>query len=428
MSFDKNNPEDYGFDAGIEFVPQSINFKADSFPDKVAPTIVVKNKLIDINYEGTVYDYRWVVLDSNFHKPYHFPTYKCVMPSWDNDARKKGNDSVSFHFSNPDLYGRWLDTALSAQPLNNIVFINAWNEWAEGTTLEPSMHYGHALLNRTAEVLATHSKSKENKERFPAFGLTVDNKPELAVVVHLYYPEKWEYIRKKLGLLQGKNWDLYVTLTQKEKEFAPTIIGHFPGARIVIVPNRGRDILPFVHLARRLEQVGYKQVLKLHTKKSPHRKDGKAWFEDLIDNLLPNKLMVNKVLSLMSQEDALIGPKGHYLALDRYLGSNSKHLDTLLSKIDKPNSVDFDPTLYSYFGGSMFWATLDCIKPILELYLMPEDFEAENGQIDGTMAHAVERLFGIVPQMKDTRLYSLNRWRLEKLTISKTEDKYKYVR
>ena len=87
-----------------------------------------------------------------------------VCPSWDNEARKP-NKGFCFVGSTPEKYGRWLEAAcnyaLAAEnPDERIVFINAWNEWAEGAYLEPDRHFGHAYLAETARVLSRASLTK----------------------------------------------------------------------------------------------------------------------------------------------------------------------------------------------------------------------------------------------------------------------------
>lgn len=429
LSFDTKDPRQDGFDAAIEFVPQGVQFKAEVFPNKTPPKIDVKNKLLDINYNGTIFDYRAIVLDPAFHKPYDFPTYKCVMPSWDKDARKKGKDSATFHYSSPDLYAYWLGIAIGDQVKNKrpLVFINAWNEWAEGTTLEPSLHYGHAILNRTSEVLAQYDKNPSNKKDFPMYSIKRSPNTNLAVVIHVYYPEQWALLKDKLSALAVCSWDLYVTLTAKEAKFEQTIKKDFPNAHVTVVPNRGRDMLPFVHLARHLEQSGYNKILKLHTKKSIHLKNGDKWFEELVGNLLPGKAMVKKTLKLLDTSPAYIGPKGHYLSLAAYMGSNATDLSELLDRIYGKNNTDLEADSYGYFAGSMFWASIEVLKPVLDLYLMPEDFQGEKAHIDGTMAHAIERLFGIVAQNENIPSYTMSHWRLEKITPARASHNYKYV-
>jgi hypothetical protein len=71
--------------------------------------------------------------------------FRTAFPSWDNSPRKGSNNSYIYHNSSPELFAYWLDTLTRSTP-EDIVFINAWNEWGEGATLEPSTAVGYANL------------------------------------------------------------------------------------------------------------------------------------------------------------------------------------------------------------------------------------------------------------------------------------------
>lgn len=90
-----------------------------------------------------------------------FDFYRTVIPSWDNTARK-GQKGTVFTKSSPELYRRWLENAIRFTKAYNsqekqFVFINAWNEWAEGNHLEPDRRYGYAYLNATQKAFC-HDK------------------------------------------------------------------------------------------------------------------------------------------------------------------------------------------------------------------------------------------------------------------------------
>ena len=90
------------------------------------------------------------------YRPSDYPYFPSVCPDWDNEARVE-NLVLSLHGSTPRKYGNWLHAA-SQQALGaasqdeRIVFVNAWNEWAEGAYLEPDRHYGFAYLAETRRV------------------------------------------------------------------------------------------------------------------------------------------------------------------------------------------------------------------------------------------------------------------------------------
>jgi lipopolysaccharide biosynthesis protein len=410
MGFDTTDPRAYGFDAGIEFPPLTVVVKKNTFENKELPPANVKGKLLDPNFEGGIVDYRKVAFNKKLDQPYEFPAYRGVMPSWDNEARKKGK-GASFHNVSPDIYGHWLKRLLVqelGQKSAPLLFINAWNEWAEGTVLEPTRHYGHAVLNRTTEVLAEVSQLKENAQYFPKYHLSRSPDTKLAVVVHAFYQEEWAYIQEGLKNLNKIDYDLFVTINEKDKSLLESIKKAHPNSHVIVVPNRGRDILPFIFLAGRLRDVGYEYILKLHTKKSYHRTDGNVWFEELVDNLLPPPSIIGQILEELQRGTAMIGPAEHYVALAQYIGSNETSLLELVSEMhSKRAAAKLKSTSYQgvgYFAGSMFWARLSTLGPLLDVCLLPEDFDAEWGQIDGTLAHAVERIFGILPQLEASKI------------------------
>jgi lipopolysaccharide biosynthesis protein len=78
-----------------------------------------------------------------------------VMVNFDNTARRQSNPDI-WYGSNPYTFRRWLAAAASFAERRvadqRIVFVNAWNEWAEGATLEPSAHCGSTYLLAVRDV------------------------------------------------------------------------------------------------------------------------------------------------------------------------------------------------------------------------------------------------------------------------------------
>jgi hypothetical protein len=132
-----------GFDAAVLFQPQ--------FPHlQKTPRIPVSDDRL------RVFDYEraWPVLANP--EPVAYLRYATVFPSWDNSSRKGAHGWV-VHNGSSEAYERWLRKAIAdAQKLpaqNQIVFLNAWNEWAEGCHLEPDLRHGRAYLEATRRAI-----------------------------------------------------------------------------------------------------------------------------------------------------------------------------------------------------------------------------------------------------------------------------------
>ncbi len=135
-----------GFDGKVRFQPQFT-------------TLTTTGRIeVDGQPALSVYDYRrsWPVLSEP--PAVSYPTYEVVFPGWDNTPRR-GPRGVVVHDATPDLYGRWLTKAVErarSRPQDErLVFINAWNEWAEGAYLEPDTTFGREWLEATRRAVTT---------------------------------------------------------------------------------------------------------------------------------------------------------------------------------------------------------------------------------------------------------------------------------
>ncbi|MEO5999933.1 MAG: glycoside hydrolase family 99-like domain-containing protein [Chitinophagaceae bacterium] len=154
----KDAPEKYGFDCAVGFQPDFSDLprhEMPSFLDKV------KNKLkiaSSVHYSNTIVSYSKYV-DRMLKKfPSQHNIYPSIFPGWDNSARRQ-NNAIIFVDSTPSEFERWLKS-IKAQYSNKdtILFLNAWNEWAEGNHLEPCQKWGRQYLEVVKKVMKDDGK------------------------------------------------------------------------------------------------------------------------------------------------------------------------------------------------------------------------------------------------------------------------------
>jgi lipopolysaccharide biosynthesis protein len=150
-------PPPSGFDAVIEFQPDWGNLPARL--GGLWGNRVLARSLRDPRRGETLNVYRYSDLAEVAQRlaAPDYLYYPCVAPGWDNTPRR-GRKAVLFHGSTPVLYERWLAAEMSRQAGRatdeGLVFINAWNEWAEGAHLEPCLRWGRSYLEATARAVA----------------------------------------------------------------------------------------------------------------------------------------------------------------------------------------------------------------------------------------------------------------------------------
>jgi glycosyltransferase involved in cell wall biosynthesis len=148
QSFGIDDPREYGFDAAVEFPPHPFTF----------PEVRSSVRDLDPGFTGHMADYRDAMEHYLSRPEPEYAVHRGVMVGFDNTARR-GTNAYLFHNESPRLYERWLrEVVQRAQsgPRSTAdlpIFVNAWNEWAEGAHLEPDNLRGHAFLEATRRAL-----------------------------------------------------------------------------------------------------------------------------------------------------------------------------------------------------------------------------------------------------------------------------------
>lgn len=383
QGFERPNPRDIGFDAAVEFPPNLAT----------PANITGRQRLINPQFSGQVLDWRELADDYRQRPMPAYTLFPGVNCGWDNEPRRPGQGRTYLHAS-PRGYRDWLQhtivTRLASVPASKrLVFVNAWNEWAEGAVLEPDSHLGHAWLQATRSALQRVAAPRAPRASRPC------------VVVHAWYPDAFDEILVALQAC-GLPFRLIVTTAQEKSEQIQAMLDqrNIP-AEVEVMENHGRDILPFLHVANRLLDEGEDVVLKLHSKRSPQRPDGDRWRNELLGRLLsPNR--ASRIFQAFVHDRTLgmVAPDGHAQALGHYWGANEdnvKYLATRLGIAEPKNTETFVP-------GSMFWLRLDALRPLLDAHLAHWEFELEAAQTDGTLAHAIERVFTLCVRHQRLRI------------------------
>ncbi|HEY8587566.1 MAG TPA: glycoside hydrolase family 99-like domain-containing protein [Rhodanobacter sp.] len=194
VQFDVEDPRVFGFDVAIEFPPHKLARGLDPINDKL--------DIVNPEYSGYVVDYDAVIERAREHTAADFQMIRGVFPSWDNEARKPGR-GYTFANATPARYREWMDLAINyarQHPVagERMVFINAWNEWAEGAYLEPDRRYGYAYLDQTRAALLTNPTRKLLTGR------------RVAIISHDAHPHGAQYLALNMARELASGLDMQV--------------------------------------------------------------------------------------------------------------------------------------------------------------------------------------------------------------------------
>lgn len=378
QTFGIKSPEPFGFDASMEFPPHTVS----------STDIRHELNLVAKRFDGYIFSYNQVVENAVQYKEPPYKVFRSAMLSWDNTARKQDSSHI-FHGFTLLKYKQWLNS-LCCHVFNSkkyahdekIVFVNAWNEWAEGTHLEPDRKYGFGYLKSTREVIEKWDASVVSAIETNSLIKSAD----VAVILHLHYGELWSEIKCALENFGNIPFDLYVTIT--DTSTVSKIRRDFPQAYIRIAENRGRDVLPFISILRDIHGFDYKAICKIHSKKSTYRPDGNGLRTLLIDRLLTSEASIDDIVMRFNQDERLgLVVPAH--ALIKHNSHNMTFDAVLVAELAEVMNIEFSHDVFP--AGSMFWFRQSALSRLL--LLDESHFELERGLADGTVPHAVERLF-----------------------------------
>ena len=348
-------------------------------------------------YTATLYK----EFDNNYSNSIDF--YKGSMLEFDNSARKK-KDYVIFQNYSPEQFYmlnrkiiEW--TKLKYNNANKFVFVNAWNEWGEGTYLEPDEKYGYASINALSKAIFNISY---NNNIYNLSHLMVI--PKIAIQAHIYYEDLIIEMINKINNIPVK-YDLFISTnsikTKNQINSHIKQLSNVNNYEILIFENKGRDVLPLLLQLNAKVIKKYKYFCHIHTKKTTFTNFGDDWRKYLLENLIGSKDIISEILTDYENNDKLgfIFPENYYKVLLEYgneLTKNDKYyMNYLLKQIDKNKKVG---KLIDFPAGNMFWARVQAVFQIFNIDIYKQ-FPTEKYQADGTIMHAIERIWLFLVKM-----------------------------
>lgn len=245
-------------------------------------------------------------------------------------------------------------------------------------TLDGTVAGNHAIYRATTEASAAGE----------AMTVPLESGNDRLVFVHAFYEREAEQIFERLELYP--NYDLI--LTTPVPAIRDAFLARFNSARALCieVPNVGRDILPFLLALRLIDLPRYRYFIKVHTKRSAHLSDGGMWFRLNLHFLLGQRHVSDAFFALLDErKPSLYGVDS--LPVQDHLENNRGWMEALLGYKLEQASAQFIP-------GSMFMGTGALLRGVAAKRFDMYPMEPEAAQLDGTLAHALERYLGCLAQ------------------------------
>lgn len=234
-------------------------------------------------------------------------------------------------------------------------------------------------------------------------------KRKVALILHFYFEDLADYCLHYMRSLP-KEADIYVTVgSEKKKKLIEEKFSVLPNkVTVILIENRGRDVSALLVGTKKFI-MDYDYVCFVHDKKVTQLKPetvGASFSYKCFENLLPTKAFVENMIDTFEKNPriGLLTPPppchgDYYITLGLEWGMNYKVTKKLADKLNLtvPITKDKEPIAPL---GTMFWFRPKAMKLLFDQDWEYKDFPPEPNKIDGTLLHAVERIYSYVVQQE----------------------------
>ena len=359
ISINNNKTQDFQklnlFDATYEFPPRN-SFQNNRIPNKrtfIYSELLYKSLSLNI-------------LNADFKK---LPFFRGAMIEWDNCPRM--NKCEIFDHYSPQqfyIYNKIIIEWTKNHYYNDyrFIFINAWNEWGEGSYLEPDDKFGYASINSLSKAIFNISYFQE----YNLINLIGKNK--VAILGYIDKKDSIVEIIEKSNNIP-LNFDLFIYIndkinTNKIKEYIK-INSKATFFDLETSLNSNKDLNAFL-LNFQYKAKNYKYICNINSNKYKNISYYEEWKNYLYNNLLGDSEIISEILTDFENNEDLgfIFPEKYYKSLYKF-GENMNttdliYLNVILRKINP--QIEISLNFNDYPEGNMFWAKISAIYPIFK--------------------------------------------------------------
>lgn len=379
QSFEHNDPREYGFDAAIEFPPNNsgVPLITEHIPTKAG-------------FQGKVFDWSALVERSFAYPSKPYTLFRGLCPSWDNTARRGANGTILAN-SSPERFTRWASNAIGDTKARfkaadeRLVFINAWNEWAEGAHLEPDQRYGYAWLESLRVALAC------NEDVAPVS----TDETRIAMVVDAREPVGIQGVINLCRRLPERHKLFVATISEYAEALGIDLEASGRSHAVSIVPGHGGGAAPLLEILPVLRSEGFDLVISLPA--------GMADGEPGSASELLHGEFIEQALALFAADATLgmICPESERIASTAVVGSVMQVGGRLGLGAEEIRD-------HAVWRGQAFIARVGCLAPLASLAFSGAEFQPRSREFEPDLTEAIQQAFALSPVAAGLRVAGAN--------------------
>ena len=358
ICMNKNKTKDFErlnlFDGAYEFPPRN------SFENLRIPN---KNTLI---YSEVLY--KSIFMDGTNINPKTFTFFRGAMVEWDNSPRTRNSD-IFENYSPEQFYMfnkiivNW--TLLHYNKDKQFIFINAWNDWGEGSYLEPDDKYGYASINSLSKAIYNISYCETSSSI---------GRNRIAILVYLNEDCLIEEIINKVNNIPYI-YDLFIFINNNINidYLKQYIISNSKAYYYEIkLLNNERNYILSIFFNLRHKAKNYKYICNINSIHSNNIDYFDEWKNYIHSNLLGNTKIISEIITDFEKnnEIGIIFPEIYYKSKfechDNIKDLDLAYLNTYLRVIK--HRIKIIKNYVAFPEGNMFWAKVSAIHQIFYFY------------------------------------------------------------